>query len=226
MLVYLIASLPKLYIGKHPTISKEQFIHRVYQCFSTEQLFDFSLLIKMDKHLNFYKNNLKMNTSQSQSFLRKSLMYIMKNSNSTFLYTWAKCSMSIEEAIVGLTCKKEILSHSNAIKHFSDPLNPTSRTILKYYNLHDLGLSKRFSWFETIKSVIELNDLEQIEKTIDLIRFQLIDSIKTNEIFHMDFILAYYLELSILERQMSLNRSFGKKILQNILDSIVIGDLK
>jgi hypothetical protein len=224
MLIYLITSLPRLYIGKHPMISKKEFVQRVQQCFSTDQLFDFLLLTKIDDHMKTKLDKDNYTNSEGHSFLKEHLSYIMKNSRSNFLYLWAKRSIDIEESIVGLLCKKNRLSQKDILKHSSDQLGSTAKIMLKYYDSSDLGLSKRFSWFNRVSEIIKLDDLEKIEKTLDLVRLQLIDSIKTNEIFHMDVLLAYYLELSILERQSSFNRSFGEKMLQNLLDSIVIGD--
>jgi hypothetical protein len=215
-----------LYIGKKPVISKKQFVKRVYECFSKEALFDFSLLVKMDKNFDTYKSTFNKDPLCSLSLLKTNLIYIINNAKSVFLCTWAKYAINIEEVIVGLMCKQEYLSYPEASKHFEQYSNSTSKTILKHYNLNDLGLSKKISWFTSIKNIIDLKDLKQIEKTIDSIKFQLIDSIKTNKIFHMDVLLSYYLELSIIERQFSFNYAMGKKILQNILNSIIIGDLK
>jgi hypothetical protein len=66
------------------------------------------------------------------------------------------------------------------------------------------------------------NDIIKIQKTIDLIKLQEIDFLKPTDMFHIDTLLAYYLELSILERSFSFNRVNGRKQVQNILNSFKI----
>lgn len=73
-----------------------------------------------------------------------------------------------------------------------------------------------------MQNITKNNNLKKIEKTIDLIKLQIINSIKKNSTFSMDTILAYYLELSILERQTSLIGFDGEKNIQKILKSINI----
>merc|ERR1712228_358709 len=100
-----------------------------------------------------------------------------------------------EEVIVGIMCKSYGLSLDQAYEHFFAFRSDISTIILKNYDLDDLGLAKRFSWFEQINLISKSSTFEKIEKSIDFIKLRLIDSIKTHDIFHIDYLIAYYLEL-------------------------------
>jgi hypothetical protein len=56
-----------------------------------------------------------------------------------------------------------------------------------------------------------------MEQAIDLVKLKLIDSIRSKNLFHIDYLIAYYLELIILERQSSFNQFLGEKILQDMV---------
>ena len=61
-----------------------------------------------------------------------------------------------------------------------------------------------------------------MEYTDNLISLEIVRILKPLEIFHMDNLIAYYIELSIIERQHNFNRLIGIRRLYNLLNSIVI----
>jgi hypothetical protein len=128
----------------------------------------------------------------------------------------------LQEIITGLLCKKNQLKKNDAKRHFENNFEPISKYILHHYSSIDLSLSKRFLWFSKLFKVISSNDLEEIERTIDSIKLYMINYLKRHSIFHVNTLLTYYLELSILERQANFNNSQGNKKIQKMLDSINI----
>jgi len=230
MLIYLITSLPKLYIGEKPEITKNNLIKRVYEYIPESSLHDFKLLIKLDKDIKDMRSKFadmggsqhEDKTIRKNSLLRSNLLYIYQNSHSNFLKLWARYSINVEDAIVGLVCKKKQLTKEHALEHCAEKFSLIHKSIARDYDSPDLGLSNRFSWFSKIQKVIDVEDFKKIEKTIDLVKLHIIDSIKPYDIFHMDILLAYYLELSILERQSSFDSDLGKKMLQKLLNSITV----
>ena len=118
--------------------------------------------------------------------------------------------------------RKKKLSKDLALDHCDRNFGLIHKCIEKNYDSPDLGLSSKFSWFSRIQKAMDMEDLEKIEKTIDLVKLHIIDSIKPYDTFHMDILLAYYLELSILERQASFNSELGKEMLEKLLNSITV----
>jgi hypothetical protein len=222
MSVYFITSLPKLYINIKPRISKKEFINQARN----------NLPLLMLKNLNFFINldeeQVKLGKSSilgnviTDSALRVMLINIFKETDSLFLKKWIKYLVNIQEIVTVLLCKKEDLSQQKAKDYFTNSFDSTSKFVLKNYHLSDFGLSKRFTWFNKLNHVMQENDIIKIQKTIDLIKLQEIDFLKPTDMFHIDTLLAYYLELSILERSFSFNRVNGRKQVQNILNSFKI----
>jgi len=224
MLIYLITSLPKLHVGRPLKISKKNFITRVNDCLTMDKQHDLNLLLQLNSISEFYDKKSTKNDGVKYSFVQKNLVSIIKNTRSKFLYTWAKYSMNLEEVLIGLMCKNNNLTRDDAQDNFLKPLSEVSKTILKNYDTHDLGLNKRFKWFEKLNNTTKTLPLVEIEKSIDFIRLKLIDSLKSLDVFHTDYLLAYYLELTILERHTKFNLVLGQEKLKNILDSIDIGE--
>jgi len=223
MLIYLITSLPKLYIGKTPKITKSKFIKHVYLHIPQNMLFDFNMLIDMDKQKKVYDKQITLELKNKYiSYARILLLNILKKTKNIFLKNWISFSIKLQEIITGLLCKKNQLKKNEARRHFENHFDPISKYILNHYNSIDLSLSKRFLWFSKLFKIIKNNDLEKIEITIDSIKLHMINYLKHHSIFHVDTLLTYYLELSILERQANFDNSQGNIKIQKILDSINI----
>jgi hypothetical protein len=222
MSVYFITSLPKLYINIKPKISKKEFVTQARNDLPQSILKDLDLLINLDTEQVKLGENSILGTTVTDSILRGRLINIFKETNSLFLKKWVKYLVNIQEIVTVLLCKKEDLSQQKAKDYFTNSFDSTSKFVLKNYHLPDFGLSKRFTWFNKLNHVMQGNDIIKTQKTIDLIKLQEIDFLKPTDVFHIDTLLAYYLELSILERAFSFDRVNGRKQVQNILNSFKI----
>lgn len=220
MLVYLITSLPILSLNKKLPISKRSFIENLNSCISKDKIIDFNLLINFEKSINSYK---KIEFNKNNKIHKRDCYFsIYERSTNYFLLEWAKNSLNLDEAITGLMCKFMKVQKEDVLKYFYNRFDSTSQIILNNYDKSDLGLSKKFSWFSKLVNIMENKKLEDVEKNIDLLRLNIINAIKIDNMFSIDTLLSYYLKLSILERQASFNKSAGKIKLQKILDSINI----
>jgi len=181
-----------------------------------------NFLINLDaKQIKLGENSILSNIV-TDSVMRGMLISIFKETDSMFLKKWIKYLVNIQEIVTVLLCRKEDLSQQKAKDYFTNSFDSTSKFVLKNYHLPDFGLSKRFTWFNKLNNVMQENDIIKTQKTIDLIKLQEIDFLKPTDVFHTDTLLAYYLELSILERAFSFDRVNGRKQVQNILNSFKI----
>ncbi len=217
MLIYLITSLPILSLNKELTISKASFIKNLKSSISKDKIIDFNLLVKFEESINSYKKNKNIKLHKRECYFE-----IYERSTNYFLLEWAKNSLNLEEAITGLMCKYMKLPKEEAVQFFYNRFDSTSQIILNNYEKLDLGLSKKFSWFTTLVNIINNKKLEDVEKNIDLLRLNIINAIKIDNMFSVETLLSYYLKLSILERQASFNKNAGKIKLEKILNSINI----
>jgi len=217
MLIYLITSLPILSLNKELTISKASFIKNLKSSISKDKIIDFNLLVKFEESINSYKKNKNIKLHKRECYFK-----IYERSTNYFLLEWAKNSLNLEEAITGLMCKYMKLPKEEAVQFFYNRFDSTSQIILNNYEKLDLGLSKKFSWFTTLVNIINNKKLEDVEKNIDLLRLNIINAIKIDNMFSVETLLSYYLKLSILERQASFNKNAGKIKLEKILNSINI----
>jgi hypothetical protein len=222
MSVYFITSLPKLYINAKPKISKKEFINQAHNNLPPAILKDLNSLINLDEEKARLGKDSILADVATDSVLRGILIRIFKETDSLFLKKWIKYLVNIQEIVTILLCKKEDLSQQKAKDYFTNSFDSTSKFVLRNYHLPDFGLSNRFTWFNKLNHVMKGNDIIKTQKTIDLIKLQEIDFLKPTDVFHKDTLLAYYLELSILERSFSFDRVNGRKQVQNILNSFKI----
>lgn len=224
MLIYLITSLPKLSINSPLLISITTLTKHIYETLPENILYDFNLLVDMHKQELAHKKSLiKLDKfDDNTSFKRSLLTNIQNKTRNTFLKHWTKANIDLQDVITGLLCKKKNLTKAEAKLHFSANQSSIARFIINHYEMNDLGISKRFTWFNEISSILKINDLEKVEKSIDYIKLKIIHNLKDHTIFHINTIFSYYLELSILERHFYFNHNLGKNHLKTFLDSIII----
>jgi hypothetical protein len=144
---------------------------------------------------------------------------VFTKASSSFLRNWAGFSLSLDESITGLLSKKSSLSKEEFLFQMLDTFSPTSLIMRKNYNKEFLGLKNRFDWMTSLIKALSNESSEVLEKEINQIRLNKIDELKPMDCFSMDFLMAYYYELSISLREASFNKKSGEEVLNRILTS-------
>jgi len=145
---------------------------------------------------------------------------VFSKANSHFFKEWARFSLNLEDIIVGLISKKSKLSRDDFLLQMDGSFSSVSALMKKRYN-HDayLGLKTKFDYSTLLLDILSISSAESLEKKINDIRIQAINKIKPMDYFSLDFLVAYYFELSIYTREASFDINCGRKILDKILTS-------
>lgn len=144
---------------------------------------------------------------------------VFRRASSSFLRNWIKFSLSLDESITGLLSKKSSLSKEDFLFQMLDTFSPISAAMCKNYNKELLGLKNKFNWMGSLVKALSNESSEALEKEINQIRLKKINELKPMDCFSMDFLIAYYYELSISLREASFNKKSGEEVLNRILTS-------
>jgi len=144
---------------------------------------------------------------------------VFRRASSSFLRNWIKFSLSLDESITGLLSKKSSLTKEDFLFQMSGTFSSTSMIMKKNYNKEYFGLKNRFIWIDSLVKALSNESSEVLEKGINQIRLKKIDELKPMDCFNMDFLIAYYYELSISLREVSFNKKSGEEVLNRILTS-------
>ena len=134
---------------------------------------------------------------------------------SKFIKEYFLFELNLKNISVAYSLRKNGIDFKNKIIPFGDSFE----NILKN-NSPDFGLSNEFQFIERLMAVYEKNDLIEIEKTLEDIRWNYLDTICENEFFSINNIYSYTIKLLSVERWLSLSKERGEEFLNRLIDQI------
>lgn len=148
---------------------------------------------------------------------RRFFQHLYERAQSPFLKEWARFSVDLKETLTGLLSARAGLQRAQSLEKMEGRFDSTSSIIVTRYDVPDLGISQRFSWYPRVQAALELDDLMAMERELDRLHWETIEALKGTDLFTIDYVLATYLQLRILVREASWNQARGEEILERLL---------
>merc|ERR1711981_599744 len=136
-----------------PKISSKKFISYVMSCLSSNINKDLLLIFDFYENLKNHKYTIYVPSKNKNSMFKNKLIFIMKNTKSIFLRKWAKCTLNLEEIIIGIICKYQKYSIEETKNHLSKYPNEITNLIIKNYEFSNLELQKKYQWVNKIQKL-------------------------------------------------------------------------
>jgi len=153
--------------------------------------------------------------SQERKLLEFYYPYIL-TTNNTFLKEWFTWNLHLKNILTGLNCRKYNLEVEDQL--LLD--NFVSHAVAKS-NARDFGLDVDFPDVLTLVNLFEKDNILQLEKGIDNIRWERLEEYTLFEYFTVEVIMAYTIKLDIINRWIKLDEETGKKLFAKF-----VGELK
>ena len=176
--------------------------------------------------LKKYKHKLHINLSEfndlylkepSHVLLRKWYQTVYAEANSLFFKEWISFSLNLDEVISAILAKQDNLSKNDFIYQMKGRFDSCSQQMMLNYDDSNLGISKRFAWYEQIKKILFSENFLKAEKELNSLKLKEINKLLGTDVFSIDIIIAYYFHLRIIEREANFSYEKGNKILKLIL---------
>lgn len=122
---------------------------------------------------------------------------------------------------------KNILAAINSKKHGLDtkkhvlPINEISTKLLTSKAV-DFDLSKDIDYFNKISNLVEKNDLFELEKELDVMRYNFLEENLELEEFSVNYLLSYFIKLLIITRWNNIKKKNGTDIFKENTDKVAI----
>ncbi len=154
-----------------------------------------------------------------------SLFYFeMFNHPNEFVRDWFAFDLNLRNVMVGLNCRSmegkadlEVFSPEHRIVTRND----VAQIVIKS-NAPDFSLSQSFPWIEQLVALDETGP-EDLEKTVDSIRWDMLDELTVFSYFGIEALLAFCVKLRIVDRWFKLNPKDGKAKLDRLVNELVSG---
>lgn len=144
----------------------------------------------------------------------------MTQHENQFYRQWFTFDLNLRNVLAGLNCRQFSQQHDPSTEQFTLSRkillrNETAESILKS-SAPDFSLTQQNPWVERIVSSSQAS-LVELEKNIDLLRWEMLDILTTFSYFHIETILSFCIKLRMVERWQELEPDSGKEKLETLL---------
>lgn len=139
----------------------------------------------------------------------------LDNFGKGFIYDYFNFELALRNISIAISMRKKGLDATNYIINNGD----YCQNLLKNTN-SDFGLSKEFPFIEKLNEVYELNNLVNIEKKIEEIRWDWLDEYSLQEFFTKNLVFIYGIKLASVDRWYSMTAESGEAIFNKLIEQI------
>jgi hypothetical protein len=150
--------------------------------------------------------------------LQRHYFELTRGSKTSFLHDWANFVVDIEEVKTAALCRAEGVDRPAFLAQMQGSFDASANLIISHWEEQNLGLEQRFTWLATVLAAFENEDLLAAEHALSDIMWARIEALNRYDLFTVEYVLAYYLQLRILERSASWNAEIGKSVFEQILN--------
>lgn len=155
--------------------------------------------------------------STQHEWLRRHYFELTLQAQTEFLRRWANFRIDIGEVVTALLCRAEGVSRDAFLVQMEGSFDASAPLIIARWEDPTLGLGQRFPWLPRVIAALGEDDLMAMTRALDGIVWDKIEELRPLETFSIETLLAYYLQLRILEREASWDATKGAAVLDAIL---------
>ncbi|MBO5619439.1 MAG: DUF2764 family protein [Paludibacteraceae bacterium] len=150
----------------------------------------------------------------SEEDLRTQLLYEYgKQCKCRFVREWFAYNQDLNNVMVATICRKHGFDVSKAIIGH----NEVAEILRKNLPQKDFGLAGVMDNLPEIMAVVEVDNLREREKRLDAIRFIWLEETTRFNVFSIENVLAYYLQIQMLHRWSLLTVEEGEKVFRELV---------
>ncbi len=136
----------------------------------------------------------------------------MRGAKNAFLVEWFKFNQTLRNVLVLFTCRKLGWKEADFIVG-----NSEIEDKLRTSKAKDFELSEEIPQILEIVQIAEESDITKRERMIDVLKWNWLEEQTVSRLFDIDTVLAYYIQLGIVERWLKLDKETGEKVFRDIV---------
>lgn len=142
---------------------------------------------------------------------------LYERATSDFLKGFAQFNVDLQETLTALLARRERMPKEQFLQQMEGHFDSTAEVLVRKAGDEELGVEKRHAWFPRVKAALELDDLVEMERALDRLRWEEYERLRGLDPFSIDAVFAFYFQLRILEREASWDPAEGERRLDAAL---------
>ena len=140
--------------------------------------------------------------------------YAMKCGNK-FVASWFEFNLNINNIQAALAARKYKMDVAPVIVGQTEVCE-----LLRTSNARDFGLNDMLAYFEPLQRIVEIDELVEREKKVDLLKWKWLDDESFFHYFTVERIFVFLLQLEMIERWISLDKERGSELFRKMIQSL------
>ena len=140
--------------------------------------------------------------------------YAMKCDNK-FVSSWFEFNLNINNIQAAFAARKYKMDVPSVIVG-----NTEVSDLLRTSNARDFGLNDVLSYFEPLQRIVEIEELVEREKKVDLLKWKWLEEESFFNYFTVERIFVFLLQLEMIERWISLDKERGSELFRQMIQSL------
>ena len=141
-------------------------------------------------------------------------VYAMKCGNK-FVASWFEFNLNINNIQAAFAARKYKMDVPSVIVGQSEVCE-----LLRTSNARDFGLNDLLSYFEPLQRVVEIDELVEREKKVDLLKWKWLEEESFFNYFTVERIFVFLLQMEMIERWISLDKEKGSELFRQMIQSL------
>ena len=140
--------------------------------------------------------------------------YAMKSSNK-FVASWFEFNLNLNNIQAAFSARKYKMDVPSVIVGNSEVCE-----LLRTSNARDFGLNDMLTYFEPLQRIMEIEELVEREKKVDLLKWKWLEEESFFHYFTVERIFVFLLQLEMIERWISLDKEKGSELFRQMIQSL------
>ena len=140
--------------------------------------------------------------------------YAMKCGNK-FVASWFEFNLNINNIQAALAARKYKMDVASVIVGQTEVSE-----LLRTSNARDFGLNDMLAYFEPLQRIVEIDELVEREKKVDLLKWKWLDEESFFHYFTVERIFVFLIQLEMIERWISLDKERGSELFRKMIQSL------
>lgn len=145
----------------------------------------------------------------------ESFYRIALNNRNRFIREWFGFVRDFNNILAALSCRKLNLDPTYHLVG-DYPLVE----ILTHSQASDFGLKQEIDYIDKLMQAVELDDVMDRERKLDMIRWNMADELTTWDYFNINFVLAFFVKAGIINRWLKLDAKVGEELFKRLFDDL------
>lgn len=137
------------------------------------------------------------------------------NTKNTFLKKWFAFARDFSNILTALNCRRLDIDIAKQIVGQGFIVDALTRS-----QAPDFGLKQEVDYIDKIIQIADIQDVIERERKFDIMKWDMANELTTWDYFNINFVLAFFVKASIIQRWNTLDVNFGNKMFNQLFSDL------